>query len=139
MIVFDLQCREGHAFEGWFEDTADFDAQRDKGALQCPVCGVVEVVRVPSTFGIRAPSPQVGREGPDPGQALVRAVSQYVEKNFDNVGVNFATEALKIHYGVTEPRNIRGVSTRDEETMLKKEGVEFAKVPVISPRDDTDA
>ena len=32
---------------------------------------------------------------------------EFVEKNFDDVGCDFAKEALKIHYGATEPRNIR--------------------------------
>ncbi|MBU2490364.1 MAG: DUF1178 family protein [Proteobacteria bacterium] len=140
MIVFDLQCGKGHAFEGWFDDANDFDGQRDRGLIQCPFCGTNEVVRVPSTFGIRSQSPaSPGQDGPDAGRALVRAMSQYVEQNFDNVGPKFATEALKIHYGVSEPRSIRGVSTKDEEKMLEKEGVHFAKVPMLASRDDTDA
>jgi len=53
-----------------------------------------------------------------------------VQKNFDDVGCNFAQEALKIHYGAVEPRNIRGVSTKEEEKTLKEEGIEFFKVPM---------
>jgi hypothetical protein len=60
-------------------------------------------------------------------------ISDFVEKNFDDVGCNFAKEALKIHYGVTEPRNIRGVSTDKEEKTLKEEGIQFFKVPISSP------
>jgi hypothetical protein len=48
------------------------------------------------------------------------------------VGSDFANEALKIHYGVNEPRNIRGVSTSQEEDMLREEGVDFVKLPIIS-------
>ena len=61
-------------------------------------------------------------------------------KNFDDVGCNFAGEALKIHYGVSEPRNIMGVSTEKEEKTLEKEGIKVFKIPVpISPdTDDTD-
>jgi hypothetical protein len=60
-------------------------------------------------------------------------VIEFVEKNFDNVGCQFASEALKIHYGVTEPRNIRGVSTQAEEKLLEQEGVQFIKIPVPAP------
>ena len=39
-------------------------------------------------------------------------------------------EVLKIHYGVTENRNIRGVATSEEEKTLKEEGISFIKIPV---------
>jgi hypothetical protein len=64
---------------------------------------------------------------------LTKEFSEFVAKNFDNVGCDFAREALKIHYGVVEPRNIRGVSTQDEEKLLKQEGIEFIKLPVLAP------
>ena len=56
------------------------------------------------------------------------AVNRYLKDNFEDVGPRFANEALKIHYGAEKPRNIRGVSTQDEEKMLAQEGVEFFKV-----------
>jgi hypothetical protein len=67
-----------------------------------------------------------------------KEIIDYVEKNFDDVGCDFAKEALKIHYGVEEPRNIRGVSTKAEEKMLKEEGIDFVKIPMPAPP-DTDA
>jgi len=56
-------------------------------------------------------------------------------ENFEDVGPQFAKEALKIHYGASEARNIRGVSTAEEEKMLKEEGVDFFKVgaPLAAP------
>ena len=136
MIVYDLQCHNSHTFEGWFEDSKAFKKQQKDGLIACPVCDSVQVTRIPSTFAIKgAPAhknpPVEDHDGPsvDP-RIMVQAISAFVEKNFDNVGSDFATEALKIHYGVKEPRNIRGVSTRQEEETLRKEGVEFVKLPV---------
>jgi len=43
-----------------------------------------------------------------------------------------------MHYGVSEARNIRGVSTKEEEKTLIEEGVQFFKVP-MSVAPDTDA
>ena len=65
-------------------------------------------------------------------------IVDFVQKNFDDVGCNFAKEALKIHYGAVEPRNIRGVSTKEEEKTMKEEGIEFFKIPMPTPP-DTDA
>ena len=64
---------------------------------------------------------------------MTKKLFEYIENNFDNVGTNFAAEALKIHYGVSEPRNIRGISSGQEEKMLKEEGIQFFKVPVPVP------
>ena len=57
---------------------------------------------------------------------------EFLDKNFENVGSNFAKEALKIHYGVSEKRNIRGTSTIEEEKMLEKEEIQFYKIPIPS-------
>ena len=139
MMVFDLGCGEGHRFEGWFESGADFERQLREGLLSCPVCGGNRVERVPSTFGIGASSRSGGESAGEPSPAaFFKRITEFVKSNFDDVGSRFATEALKMHYGVSEPRNIRGVSTKAEEKMLKDEGVSFLKVPVIAPK-DTDA
>jgi len=52
------------------------------------------------------------------------------------VGHNFAKEALKIHYGLAEEREIRGVATEAEEELLRTEGVSFVKVPVPCQPED---
>ncbi|MDR2301903.1 MAG: DUF1178 family protein, partial [Deltaproteobacteria bacterium] len=57
--------------------------------------------------------------------------TQALETEFVDVGSKFTEEALKIHYGVSPKRNIRGMSTEDQEQTLKKEGVEFFKVPML--------
>ena len=134
MIAYDLSCANGHAFEGWFEDSAAFESQKQKGLLTCPVCNDGEVQRLPSRFAIKTSQGFKPRESDlTPAAVLAKIthdVADYVEKNFDNVGADFAKEALKIHYGAAEPRNIRGVSTQAEEKLLKQEGVEFVKIPV---------
>jgi hypothetical protein len=59
----------------------------------------------------------------------LRRFYKHIEENFEEVGTEFTKEALKIHYGAAEKRNIRGTSTADEEKLLKEEGVEFFKIP----------
>ncbi len=39
MKVLDLQCSHGHVFEGWFGSEEDFQSQRVRGFLTCPMCG----------------------------------------------------------------------------------------------------
>ena len=138
MIAYDLQCVNGHAFEGWFEDSDAYQDQKKKGLIACPVCNNTGVSRIPSTFAIKSRSaPTVSLQEKNL-KKMGKEIIQFVEKNFDDVGCDFAKEALKIHYGVEEPRNIRGISTKEEEKMLKEEGIDFIKIPMPAPP-DTDA
>ena len=141
MIAYDLQCANGHHFEGWFEDSKAYIDQKKKSLIACPVCNDTAVSKMPSTFAIKSSQPNnAGAPAADAAQLeqINKEVVEFVEKNFDNVGCDFTKEALKIHYGASEPRNIRGVSTEEEEKVLKEEGVEFIKLP-MPQRPDSDS
>jgi hypothetical protein len=130
MIVFDLQCANGHLFEGWFKDRHAFEEQMERSLVTCPVCRETAVSKIPSAFAIKSSAPAPERaSSPDAMARLGRQIADFVDRNFEDVGCDFAKEALKIHYGAVEPRNIRGVSTSDEEQTLKEEGVRFFKFP----------
>lgn len=131
MITYDIKCSRGHTFEGWFEDSQAYEEQRRKELIACPVCDDIVVSRVPSTFAIKSTSGSAGASSKQVALAdLKKKFVDFVEKNFDDVGSEFTKEALKIHYGVSEPRNIRGVSTDEEEKTLKSEGISFVKIPM---------
>jgi hypothetical protein len=133
MIVFDLKCLQGHKFEGWFDDGESYENQKAGGLLTCPVCNDADISKIPTAFSIKGSHPE---KLPDLTRKEIarfeKTLAAFIENNFDNVGSRFATEALKIHYGVTEPRNIRGTSTQEEEKTLKEEGITFIKIPVVS-------
>jgi hypothetical protein len=140
VIAYDLQCSHGHQFEGWFEDSAAFERQNRQQLIACPACDDTAISRIPSTFAIKGTSAALPlpSDGKVNMAALGRQIVDYVENHFDNVGSDFAKEALKMHYGVTAPRNIRGVSTSQEEDTLKSEGVKFFKFPMPSEPSETD-
>jgi hypothetical protein len=146
MKVLDLRCGAGHAFEGWFASEDDYAAQRERGLLDCPVCGNADVMRLPSAprlnlSGARAPE----TAAPAPAAAPVAmtnapsqdnpAVTRFVEavaellKNTQDVGPRFAEEARRIHYGESEAKAIRGQATREERDALADEGIEFFALP----------
>jgi len=139
MIAIDLQCDNNHVFEGWFEDHRSYEQQQKKGLIECPFCKNISVTRIPSTFSIKSsPAPEKMTSHQHELLEMGKKIIDFVQKNFDDVGADFTKEALKIHYGVSEPRNIRGVSTQEEEKLLEKEGVEFCKLP-IPVRSDIDS
>ena len=141
MIAYDLQCTKGHAFEGWFEDRKAYLDQKKKGLVTCPICNVTSVDIVPSTFAIKSGVPSISKDLAAEKASLEKTEQEaieFVKNNFDDVGADFAREALKIHYGAAEPRNIRGVSTKEEEKTLEDEGVQFIKIP-MPVRPDSDS
>ncbi len=135
MIVFDLQCANGHTFEGWFEDNKAFDRQSREGLISCPMCNDTSVSKMLSTFAIKGTHASDGLSGKTDLEKISRKITDYVKKNFADVGSDFAKEALKMHYGASEPKNIRGVSTKQEEKTMQEEGINFFKVPLTLSSD----
>jgi len=131
MIAFDLECSQGHIFEGWFDSLQSFEEQNLEGLVSCPYCDDAEVRKVLSPVAVRTSQP---RELNHPAainyQRLAKEVVEYIKNNSEDVGSRFAAEALKIHYGAAEKRSIRGSATEEEEKTLKEEGVGFLKVPM---------
>ena len=148
MIVFDLKCTCGCLFDGWFQSRIDFDEQNVNNLIICPECGSGEIHKILSPVAaIHTGAPPSATQVPDipeqteitPESALqfLRSVQEFVEKNFEDVGPKLAEESLKIHYGVKEPCNIRGVATCDEEKMLEDEGIELLKIPMVKKPSDS--
>jgi hypothetical protein len=134
MILFDLRCKNGHAFEAWFRDGAAYEDQAAAGDLACPVCGSAEV-----TKALMAPAlnsrPKVDAAQAAEAMRLLRRVQNHIEKNFDHVGSKFAEEARKMHYGEAEKRSIYGEATNTEAKELRDEGIEVNQIPWL-PRPD---
>ena len=138
MIAFDLECSKGHSFEGWFNNTPSFEEQKSKKLISCPYCDDTKIKKVLSPVATKISS-QNDRELMDipiDYPRLAKEIVNYINKNFDDVGPDFTKEALKMHYGVTEKKNIKGSATAEEEKILKEEGVAFAKVPIPTIDED---
>ena len=148
MKVLDLRCGSGHGFEGWFASEEDYGTQREHGLLDCPVCGNADVMRLPSAprlnlSGARAPEPAA--QAPAPATVTEMAVhgnaatARFVEavaellKNTQDVGIRFAEEARRIHYGESEAKAIRGQATPQEREALADEGIEVFTLPAVLP------
>jgi hypothetical protein len=130
MMVLDLQCANQHFFEGWFANSEVFNQQKEAGEIRCPVCEDNKISQVLSPVAFnRTPRFSNETENTDLTAKQIQHFYQYISENFEEVGTEFAKEALKMHYGVSDKRNIRGTSTEDEEKILKEEGVEFHKIP----------
>jgi hypothetical protein len=142
MKVLNLQCGDGHGFEGWFASEDDFQGQLARGIVECPMCGDVRVAKLPSAprlnFGASPPAagkPQEAKQEvmatTDPQvQAAWMQMVRHVLANTEDVGERFAEEARRIHYGESDERNIRGQASREETQALLEEGITVVPLPI---------
>ena len=158
MISFDLQCEHSHRFEGWFGSSADYDMQKQKGLVDCPVCGSLAVEkcltapnvgRKGNQAGISAKVPNGVNDGdlallsnsselPDQMLKMIEKIAQIQADSLKDstwVGRKFAEEARAIHYGETDAHIIHGETSAEEAKQLAEEGVPIAPLlfPFIPP------
>ena len=141
MIIYDIGCENGHRFEGWFSAADDYDAQVQHGRLNCPVCGSLEVRRVPSASRIRTranedPAPEITSSDLESVGKVANSINKlrsFIEQNFDDVGDRFPEEARKVYYGEAAARNLRGVAGPREVGELLEEGIAVVPLPIHIP------
>ncbi|MBM3490555.1 MAG: DUF1178 family protein [Alphaproteobacteria bacterium] len=138
MIVFDLRCGNAHVFEAWFRDSKEYERQKKRQQITCPVCGDTACDK--ALMAPAVTSSKEDRQAREQAMAAnaYRKLAEFrrqVEENCDYVGEKFAEEALKIHHGETEKRGIYGEASKEEAENLSEEGVEFGLIPWM-PRAD---
>ena len=150
MIVFDLRCANAHVFEAWFGSSDDYESQKARGLVGCPVCGDTDIGKAVMAPAVApkgnqrpandAPQPAAAHD-PEQVKAMLTALAEIqakVEANCDYVGDRFADEARAIHLGESEARGIYGETTLAEAQALREEGIEVAPLP-FRPRRTSDA
>jgi hypothetical protein len=140
VIVFELICPDRHRFEGWFASSNDFESQKSRGLLSCPVCSDSSIEKLlTAKIGKPGAEPAGEKAHPVPAQAALpgnlNELIDYVLLNTENVGEDFAAEARRIHYKEVAKRNIRGLATGEQTRELLEEGIAVMPLPV-PPRKD---
>lgn len=152
MKVLDLQCRLGHVFEGWFASEDDFQGQRSRGLVQCPLCADDHIEKRLSAprlnLGAREPhapaaapaqpsdaltvghAPTDATVLPPALQAAWLQLARQIIAKTEDVGAQFAQEARRIHHGEVQERAIRGQATPDEAMELVEEGIAVVPLPL---------
>jgi len=157
MIKYALVCERKHTFDVWFSDSADYDRQRKRGLVSCPVCDTRKVEKAimapalgrgakkrsaPAPIEAPVPAPNLPAVPSAAPVAMISPVEQelraklkelrdHLIKNADNVGKKFPEEARRMHYGEIEQRSIYGEATPQEAKELLDEGIELHPLPIL--------
>lgn len=138
LIVFNLACDAEHRFEGWFASADDFESQRSRGLLSCPVCGSAVVTKQLSAprLNLSATAEPAVANGDSAGVPMLKADGELlrelvrrVVEGSEYVGQRFAEEARRIHYKEAPARAIRGLASGEEARALADEGIAVAQLP----------
>ena len=140
MIVFDLRCTAGHVFEAWFGSSNDYEDQRTRGLLSCPLCGDTEIVKAVMAPNVPAKGNKAADAPPSPAavKAALAAMAQAQRKALEGstwVGGAFATQARAMHEGEIDHAPIHGKASVEEARGLIEDGVPVAPLPfpVVPP------
>jgi hypothetical protein len=154
MFIVDLQCEQGHSFEGWYESTGEYYERLDKADITCPLCSSSDIERRPSATGfmIASQRKQTKAFAPlsnavEPGQSrhinaltdtpmsleIQKAVSRILQKikqTHTDVGAEFSKRAIAMSRDEEPLEPIIGESTLEEEMRIDDEGVPYFKIPL---------
>jgi hypothetical protein len=138
VIVFELICADRHRFEGWFASAEDFEGQKVRGLLSCPVCSDSKIEKL-LTAKIGRPDAEPSASAQPPAAPVKpgnpHEMIDYILLNTENVGREFPAEARRIHRKEARERSIRGIATGEETRDLLEEGIAVMPLP-IPPRED---
>ncbi len=155
MKVLDLLCARDHGFEGWFASEDDFQAQRARELVQCPLCASAEIRKALSAPRLHLrgsgdaaarsdievrPAAQADAAATDGAARAAAArslqadwlkLARHVVAHTEDVGTRFAEEARRMHEGAAPERAIRGQASPQQAAQLLDDGI--AVLPLLLP------
>mgnify|MGYP001363270994 CR=1 FL=1 len=130
MIVFNLKCSDcDFSFEGWFENSKDYNKQIKKDLISCPSCNNFKIKKGLMTPNVAKKSNAKISKKNRSIASNVKKLKKIVEKEFDYVGDRFTEEAKKIKYGEVKERAIYGEASIEQTRELIDEEIDILPLP----------
>jgi len=137
MIKFRLICKDCETtFDSWFSSSKEYERLRKKDFINCHICNSLNVEKTlmsPNIFTSKNASKTDSQiQKYKETKKVVLKYQQFIKKNFDYVGENFAYEARSLHYKNKKTlKGIYGTTTKKDLKELQEEGIETGIIPWI--------
>ena len=137
MIKYNIKCGNGHEFESWFSDSAEFDKLKKKGLLDCVYCSSKKInksIMAPSISSLKDVEKQtqiIDRDFKKEKDTLLQ-LRKYIEKNFDYVEKEFSKKVREVYYDKKSKKAFYGTTTAKEREELAEEGIDLLSIPWIN-------
>ena len=130
MIVFNLNCSNcSFSFEGWFENTKDYNKQIKKKLISCPSCNSIKVKKgLVAPNVVKKSNSKILKRNKSIASNIGK-LKKIIEKEFDYVGDKFTEEAKKIKYGEVKERSIYGEASIEQTKELMDEDIDVLPLP----------
>ena len=138
MIKYKLICKDCETtFDSWFSSSKEYEKLKKKKFLNCHFCNSLNVEK-----GLMSPSVSTSKNNlkdivssSEKYREIKKTIYKYqefIKKNFEYVGENFAYEARSLHYkDKKKARGIYGTATKKDLNELKEEGIKAEILPWI--------
>ena len=137
MIKYRLICEDCKTtFDSWFSSSKEYERLKKKNFINCHICNSLSVEKTimsPSVFLSKNNSKTDNqiKKNKKIKQTILK-YQEFIKKNFDFVGENFAYEARSLHYKNKKAlKGIYGTPTKEDLKELKEEGIETEVIPWI--------
>lgn len=138
MIKYKLICKDCETtFDSWFSSSKEYEKLKKKKFLNCHFCNSLNVGK-----GLMSPSVSTSKNNlrdidlsSEKYKEIKKTIYKYqefIKKNFEYVGENFAYEARSLHYkDKKKAKGIYGTATKEDLNELKEEGIKAEILPWI--------
>ena len=137
MIKYRLICKDcENTFDSWFSSSKEYERLKRKYFLNCHICDSLNIEKTlmsPSVIMTKNNSTlnKQSQKYKETKKVMLK-YQEFIKKNFDFVGANFAYEARSVHYKNKKIlRGIYGTATKKDIEELKEEGIEAETIPWI--------
>ena len=137
MILYKLICKDCEiSFDSWFSSSREYDKLKKKKLLNCYNCdssNVAKTLMSPSVFRCKN-NTKIDKQDLK-YKEIKKTILEYqnfIKKNLDYVGENFAYQARSIHYKNKKvAKGIYGTVSKEEFKELSEEGIEVEMIPWV--------
>ena len=129
MIKYNLKCKKCNLiFDSWFATSKEYDKLKKSKLLNCHSCGSLKVEKNLMAPRLLNKNKILKQEKEfQKYKKIKKKISEYqnfIRKNFDYVGENFAYEARSIHYNdKKKEKGIYGTASKKDLDELREEGI----------------
>ena len=130
MIKYRLICKDcENTFDSWFSSSKEYERLKKKKFLSCHICNSFSVEKTLMSPSIFMPQNDSKTDNQiqkyKKTKKVILKYQEFIKKNFDYVGENFAYEARSVHYkNKKTTKGIYGTATKEDLKELKEEGIE---------------
>ncbi|WP_415300301.1 DUF1178 family protein [Candidatus Pelagibacter sp. Uisw_134_02] len=137
MIKYKLICKDCEmTFDSWFSSSKEYEKLKKKKFLNCHTCNSLNIEKTLMSPNILTLNNNFKNNKEiqkyKETKKLISKYQQFIKKNFNYVGENFAYEARSLYYkDKKSKKGIYGMATKKDIKELKEEGIKTAIIPWI--------